>query len=140
MGQSTKSMGGGRGGSVGSSAHRVDGKKMYHMDPINGFYHDIPREEAEEYAKRLKWHSVATLSAPASSVAWLNIESTYLVCNEDRTIEVEQQWEGIEQAKGMGAKVNVIECDSGHSPFLSMPALVSRVIRRAAGEEVDVGS
>ena len=139
LGQSTKSMGGGRGGSVGSSAHRLDGEKMYHMDPVNRFYNDIPQDEAEEYAKRLKWHSMATLSAEATSVAWLEVESTYLVCHQDKTIEEVQQWESIEQARGMGAKVNVVECDSGHSPFLSQPGLVSRVIRRAAGEEVDVG-
>ena len=139
LGQSTKSMGGGRGGSVGSSAHRLDGEKMYHMDPVNRFYHDIPKDEAEEYAKRLKWHSMASLSAPATSMAWTEVESTYLVCHEDRTIEVEQQWESIDQAKGMGAKVNVVECNSGHSPFLSQPGLVSRVIRRAAGENIDVG-
>ncbi|KAF2094415.1 alpha/beta-hydrolase [Rhizodiscina lignyota] len=135
VGQSTVEMGGGRGGKLGPAAVRNDGKHLWHLKPIEAFYHDIPREEAEARASKLRHHSAQTLQAKVEHAAWKEVPVTYLVCRNDVTIPAEHQWACIKQAKGKGAQVTVAECDSGHSPMLSMPALVCKVVKGAAGEE-----
>ena len=50
----------------------------------------------------------------------------------------ERQLKLIEDAKLAGVDVKTFTCDAGHSPFLGQPNLTSRVIRCAAGEELEV--
>lgn len=65
--------------------------------------------------------------------AWKDVPSTYLICEKDNAIPVERQ-EAMSSQKG--GKFTVVRCEEGHSPFLSRPELVARVIRKAAGETV----
>ena len=107
------------------------GKATLH-NSIEKFYHDIPPEEAQKYNSRLKTHSVATFMSPMTYAAYKEIPSTYLMCKNDRMITYGLQREMVEKAVAAGAQVDVVTCDAGHSPFLSQPDLVVRLIARAA--------
>lgn len=135
-GQNALEMGGGQGGKLGPGVMKREGNYLYHTKPIEAFYHDIPRDEAERRATSLVHHSLPTLNAKVDYAAWKDIPTTYLVCNGDVTIPPEKQRGCVEQAKAKGGDVTMVECESGHSPFLSMPDLVSKIIRRAAGEPI----
>lgn len=135
IGQTVTDLGGGRGGTLGASAVETEGDYLRHLKPIEAFYHDLPRELAEQEAKKLVHHSAPTLGGVATYAAWRDIPTTYLVCNGDVTIEPAKQWGCIERARKK-AEIQVVECGSGHSPFLSMPEVVSKVIRQAAGEKL----
>lgn len=73
--------------------------------------------------------------APLPYAAWKHIPVTYLLCTEDVTIPYERQLKLVEES---GVPIQTFTCDAGHSPFLSQPEFTSKVIRHAAGEEIDV--
>jgi Alpha/beta hydrolase family len=59
---------------------------------------------------------------PVADPAWMTVPSSYVVCADDRAVRPEAQRE---RAVLVGASV---ELDSDHSPFLSRPAELARVI------------
>lgn len=136
-GESVFSSGGGRGGKGGPSKVRVDGNYLYHLDPVSMFYHDIPVEEAEELKKKLKHHSRPTMGSPITYAAWKHVPTTYLLCKQDQTIPYERQVKMVEDAGVAGIQIKTVTSDASHSPFLSQPDLVVKVIRSAAGEDVE---
>lgn len=75
---------------------------------------------------------------PLPYAAWKDIPATYLLCTEDNAIPYERQQQLIAYANEQGVQVTTFECTSGHSPFLSQPELTSKVIRHAAGENIEV--
>ena len=61
------------------------------------------------------------------------LPSVYLVCENDNAVPVSMQ----EQlAKNIGEGCHVERCSAGHSPFISQPEVVTRIIRRMAGEDI----
>jgi hypothetical protein len=68
---------------------------------------------------------------------WLKIPSSYLLCENDNAIPVQAQDGMIAYSKeksGGRAFDHVERCESGHSPFLSMPGTVAEFLERAAGK------
>ena len=63
--------------------------------------------------------------------AWRKIPSTYLYCENDNGIPLARQEQMVARAAGA---ISTERCSAGHSPFLSQPDLVARIIRKAAGE------
>ncbi len=104
---------------------------MHHLDPVSMFYHDVPPEEAERRKTQIKHHSRATLGSNITYAAQKYIPTTYLLCKEDQTIPYERQVKLVEDA---GVKITAVTCDASHSPFLSQPELVVKVIKGASGE------
>jgi len=111
-----------------------EGEGMVRADgPANIFYNGVEKEVADKQIKALKLHSAGAFDSKVTFVAWKEIPSTYLVCEKDNAIPVEAQ---DKMATQKGGKWKVERCDEGHSPFLSKPDMVARVIRKAAGETV----
>ncbi|KAJ5690184.1 alpha/beta-hydrolase [Penicillium macrosclerotiorum] len=73
------------------------------------------------------------LTVPATYSAFKEISSTYIVCKNDQALPVSIQRRMIAQGEGA---FHVVECDEGHSPFLSNPKFVVNCLRKVAGEEV----
>ena len=90
---------------------------------------------AARHAAGLRHHSLPTLFAPQQYAAFQHIPTTYLLCTEDSTIPIERQRALIEDA---GVPITVFTCVAGHSPMLSQPELTAKVIRYAAGEDLEV--
>lgn len=110
-------------------------EKSTHLKPIEAMYHDVPLEVAEELVKGLRTHSAPTLGAPCQYSAFKHIPTTYLLAKDDRMIAYEKQLEVVERA---GVPIATYTCDASHSPFVSQPGFTARVLRKAAGEDIDV--
>lgn len=85
-------------------------------------------QDAEEETRRQAWDRVAPQSAgafmtPTSAAGWQGVDSTYLVCGQDRSTSVELQW--FHAAKATRS----IELPTGHHPFISRPDLVIEQIQ-----------
>lgn len=55
-------------------------------DPVAFFYGDVPRPEAEEFAKRLVPQSAKSFSDALTRAGWHTVPSTYIVCEECFTL------------------------------------------------------
>ncbi|PKX88484.1 alpha/beta hydrolase [Aspergillus novofumigatus IBT 16806] len=78
---------------------------------------------------------VTTMSTPATHAAWLEIPSTYLICEDDLAVPECVQ---LRMAKQGNGAFDIVRCQEGHAPCLSNPDLVVRMIRNAAGEAIEI--
>ena len=102
--------------------------------PIETFYNDI--EEPQKYVDMLKPHSYRTMFSKITYAGWKHVPSTYLLCEKDQAIPLHGQKGMVEAAQKAGADMKVDTVDASHSPFLSIPGEMARLIRRAAGESL----
>jgi pimeloyl-ACP methyl ester carboxylesterase len=79
---------------------------------------EIQREATGKVAKQ----SLEVLEQPVRSAVWQQVDSTYLVCAEDRGTPADLQRQFARRAG------SVVELDAGHHPFLSQPAAVRDLI------------
>ena len=105
---------------------------MTPSDPLVLFFHDVP--DGAEWAKSLKPHSWATKNAPATSAAYMNIPSTYLLTEDDRATPLPVQQVLVERARRKGAQIETEKIKTGHTPWLAMPDQVVAYIRKHASE------
>jgi pimeloyl-ACP methyl ester carboxylesterase len=62
-----------------------DGGLTGSADPYQSFYHDVPRELAEEAMSKERAHpSQASMVAPWPLGAWPNVPTKFVLCSEDR--------------------------------------------------------
>lgn len=62
-----------------------DGGLTGHADPYVSFYHDVPRELAEEAMRRERAHpSRASTAQPWPLDAWPDVPTRFVLCSEDR--------------------------------------------------------
>jgi len=95
------------------------------VDPdrvVHFFYHDCDDAVAAAATDRLRPMSFPAMAGPAQSAAWRDKPSTYVVCTEDHTLPVALQRSGAARAD------QVIELPTSHSPFLSRPEDVARIL------------
>ncbi|QHC59600.1 alpha/beta hydrolase [Rathayibacter sp. VKM Ac-2760] len=80
-------------------------------------------QDADESTQRAAWErvtaqSLAAFTTPTSAAGWQGVDSTSLVCTEDRSTSVGLQRSHAERA------TRSIDLPTGHHPFLSRPDLV----------------
>ena len=91
---------------------------------IDAFYNDVPPELAADAVGKLRpfhvsgWTRLVTTAVPA----WREVTTTYVVCARDLAIHPDEQREMAKNA------TEVVEFDTGHSPFLSRPDLVADLV------------
>jgi pimeloyl-ACP methyl ester carboxylesterase len=94
------------------------------------FLHDVADPDLIGGAHdRLCAQSGAVFGAEATNAAWERVESTYLVCAEERSTTADLQ-----RAQAARA-TSVRELAAGHFPFLSRPDLVAGCIEEVASAE-----
>jgi pimeloyl-ACP methyl ester carboxylesterase len=90
------------------------------------FYNDCSDEVADRAARRLGPHPMDTQSQAAGAVAWRHRRSTYAVCTRDNIVHPDLQ-------RILARRANTaVEWPTGHSPFLSRPALVAELLAAVA--------
>lgn len=93
------------------------------------FLQDTDRETQEQAWSRVTAQAVGAFATPTTHAGWQGVDSTYLVCTDDRSTSV-----GLQRFHAARATRSV-DLDTGHHPFISRPDLVVReleaVIRRA---------
>ncbi len=86
------------------------------------FLQDCDAEVQRQATGKTARQSLAVLEQPVGAAAWRQIDSTYLVCAQDRGTPAERQREFARRAG------RVVELDAGHHPFLSQPAAVRDLV------------
>jgi pimeloyl-ACP methyl ester carboxylesterase len=110
------------------SAMLFDGECVV-VDPTRAtdlFFHDCELAVAEAATARLRPQSRAAFGGIPRNVAWREKPSTYIVCTDDRAVPV-----GLQRASA--ARVDqVLEMPTSHSPFLSRPEELARMLAELA--------
>lgn len=101
--------------------------------PAQLFYHDLPTDEAEEWVAQLTPQSLKSLfeGGEHSYAGWLDAPVWYIGTTEDQGLPVVVQRVNVGIARAMGASVVHKELRSSHSPFLSQPDNVVRLLLEA---------
>lgn len=103
---------------------------------LYALFHEIPASEGEHWASLLEPHSVGAMWSEQTFAAFMDIPSTYVVCELDRVVPMEQQESMIRNAKEVEPSAfDVVErLQSGHEPFYSEVKTLVSVVERAARE------
>jgi pimeloyl-ACP methyl ester carboxylesterase len=86
-------------------------------------------QDADETTQRQAWERVTAQAAgafmtPTTAAGWQGIESTYIVCGQDRSTSVELQRFHAARA------TRSVELPTGHHPFITRPDLVVEHVSR----------
>jgi len=103
-------------------------------DDMATFYHDVPRDLAEEASRRSRRQAGRPGRDPWPLDAWPDVPTRYLLCTEDRFFPAAWMRGVVRDRLG----ITPDEIETGHCPALSRPAeLVDRLeaYRRAASVE-----
>ncbi len=90
---------------------------------VEFFYNDCTPADADAAIARLKPMSMAAMGEPVpGEIAWRTKPATYVACTDDRVLPVALQ------ASNAARIGNTLEIPTGHSPFISQPALLSELL------------
>jgi pimeloyl-ACP methyl ester carboxylesterase len=89
------------------------------------FLHDVPETLHAAAWERAAPQQLSALVTPTSNTGWDAVESTYIVCADDRSTSVQLQQRHAARA------TRSVELPTGHHPFLSRPDLVAREVAGA---------
>jgi len=82
------------------------------------FLQDADPETQREAWARVTPQQVESFITPTSAAGWVGVDSTYLVCDDDRSTSVELQ--RVHAARATRS----VELPTGHHPFITRPDLV----------------
>jgi pimeloyl-ACP methyl ester carboxylesterase len=106
----------------------INGDTVTPRNPGDVFYADLAPEDSDRAIAHLRPQSLVAFTERLEAAAWRTVPSTYVVCEQDRAIPVAAQDQ-------MSARAtNTRRLSSSHSPFLSMPGEVARLIADVASQ------
>jgi pimeloyl-ACP methyl ester carboxylesterase len=88
------------------------------------FYHDAPAAVARWATERLRPQAYTALNEITPLVSWPDVDCRSIVCRDDRAINPD--W--VRQAARDRLGTEAIELDGSHSPFLTRPTELARVL------------
>lgn len=103
------------------------GRDVWQIGPRTAtelFFHDAPTDVAAWASSRLRPQCYQVIGEQSPLEAWPAVASTYIVCRDDRATNPD--WGRRAAAERLGT--TAIEIDGGHSPFLTRPEELARVI------------
>ena len=96
-------------------------------------FSDVSDEKAAYYATKMMNHSAIAFSGPLTHAGYKDVPVSYLVAEEDRSIQPAAQRAQIAMIeKASGRKVDVTALKAGHVPPISHPEEVINWILRVA--------
>jgi len=100
------------------------------------FYNDLSADVRQQWVEQLILHPIDAQVTPGKAnvenEAWRDIDSAYLLCEQDMAIPLGHQQMMAERARNQGASMMIKTCSAGHSPFLSMPDTVVEWVEELA--------
>lgn len=87
------------------------------------FLQDADAETQREAFDRVVPQAAAAFTTPTSAAGWQDVDSTYLVCTDDRSTSVELQRRHAARA------TRSVDVPTGHHPFITRPDLVVRELQ-----------
>ncbi|KAM0746208.1 alpha/beta-hydrolase [Meredithblackwellia eburnea MCA 4105] len=112
------------------------------QDPVEMFYHDVPKDEVDHWVSQLKPQSLKALFEGSEYVysGWMDVPTWFIGTLEDRGLPVVAQRLAVGMAREMGGNIQHRELQTSHSPFLSQPDKVVAIMLEAlaafTGQEV----
>lgn len=91
------------------------------------FYHDCTPDDIAWAESQLRPQPLGQAPYAFSRAAWRDVESTYIVCADDRTLTADFQQICASLVN------NSVVMEGSHSPMLAQPEAVAAVIAQAAG-------
>ncbi|WP_341945590.1 alpha/beta hydrolase [Microbacterium sp. LWH11-1.2] len=120
----------GYGLAVGEQSAR-DGGLTGNDDPYVSFYHDVPRELADEALSRERAHpSAAAMAAPWPLAEWPDVPTRFIVCADDRFFPADFLRDLARRRLGILAD----EVPGGHCAMLSRPEEIAELLVSYADE------
>ncbi|MEV5607453.1 alpha/beta hydrolase [Streptomyces sp. NPDC052225] len=95
-------------------------------DPAGTLYHDVPDHQRDPALARLLPQSALSFAEPVDRAGWKTIPSTYIVCDDDRSLPPSYQLPFAERA------TVTRHLPSGHTPLLSMPGKLADLLDEIA--------
>lgn len=92
--------------------------------PGEVLYNDVAPHLAQQSIASLGRQSLTSVTQPLTQAAWHTVPSTYILCEQDMAIPLPLQ-----ESMATRAQRTVL-LHSGHSPFLSQPAELARILRQ----------
>ena len=113
-------------GSVDPDWWQVSEDKSYLTagTPEKIFYNTCSPEVAAQASAQLRKQSLLAFNQPIIEVAWKEIPSTYIICEQDNAIPL------FAQEAMSGRATEVVRINSDHSPFLSSAVELAEVINK----------
>ncbi|HEX7744999.1 MAG TPA: alpha/beta hydrolase [Micromonosporaceae bacterium] len=110
-----------------------DGGKADNADPYVSFYHDVPRQLAEEAMSRGRAHpSAASMRSPWPLDAWPNVATKFVLCTEDRFFPPDFLRRVVAERLG----ITPDEIAAGHCVALSRPKGLADILEGYAVSSV----
>ncbi|MFF4367144.1 alpha/beta fold hydrolase [Streptomyces sp. NPDC001594] len=110
---------------------RRDGGLTGSADPYVAFYHDVPRDLAEEAMRRERAHpSPAATAQPWPLEAWPDVPTRFVLCTEDRFLPPGFLRRLVRERLGVVPE----ELAAGHCAALSRPAALAALLDRPGGQ------
>ena len=91
------------------------------------FYHDCDAEIAEAATRQLVPQRTAVFADSPATALWKHVPASYIVCAEDRIFPAQAQ-----RQVAAARCLSVETVPTSHSPFLSRPDLLARILDRIA--------
>ena len=111
-----------------------DGGLTGNDDPYVTYYHDVPRELAEEHMRRVRAHpSEAAMAAPWPLAAWPEVETRFVLCTEDRFFPAEL----MRRLARERLHIQADEIAAGHCVALSRPQQLAGLLLGCVGKQRD---
>ena len=111
-----------------------DGGLTGNDDPHVTYYHDVPRELAEEHMRRVRAHpSEAAMAAPWPLAAWPDVETRFVLCTEDRFFPAELMRHLVRER----LHIDPDEITAGHCVALSRPKQLASIVLGYMGKPRD---
>lgn len=103
----------------------MEGDKLSVVEPAEVFYADVEPQAAELAINKLRSSSLASFGERLGAALPTSVRSTYVICEQDRALPPDLQ-------RQMALRCNDVRTlPTGHSPMLSAPADVVRIITEA---------
>lgn len=103
---------------------RRDGGLTGSDDPFIGFYHDVPRDLAEEALSKERSESTIAYHSPWPLDSWPAVPTRFVLCSEDRFLPPEFTRRVVTERLG----ITPDEIAAGHCVALSRPAELARLL------------
>mgnify|MGYP003331597408 CR=1 FL=1 len=99
-----------------------DNTRLTTENPAAVFYNTCSKEIADKAVAQLRTHSLLSFNQEITKTAWSEIDSAYIICEQDQAIPV------FAQEAMSGRCKEVVRINTDHSPFLCAPAELAKII------------
>jgi pimeloyl-ACP methyl ester carboxylesterase len=113
-----------------SSVLRFPAPGVIEVDPVGApgiFYNDCDEEIAAWAGSNLDEQLTCSLAEPATQAPWRGLDSTYIICSQDRVVPTSAQQNLAKRCS------RSLVWNTSHSPMLSQPGRLASLLAELAG-------